>query len=204
MDGSRSEQALADQDLVSRLRTGDEDAFVAVVERYHTQLVRLASAFVSGSGSAEDVAQETWLARITGIDRFESRSSLRTWLFQICVNRARSVGEREHRSVPVDHVEASVDAEQFTPTGAWTSPPAPWPDWSGDPSDDADLVATIRMAITRLPGMQRLVVTMRDLDGLTSGEVCQVLSISEANQRVLLHRGRGNVRASIQRAVTGR
>jgi RNA polymerase sigma-70 factor, ECF subfamily len=194
----------SEAELVVRLRAGDEDAFVELVDRYHSRLIRLAGSFVARAETAEDAAQETWLALLNGIDGFEARSSLRTWLFQICVNRARSIGEREHRTVPAEHVVAAVDSEQFTPTGAWTSPPTPWPEALDAASDDADLVAVIRDAITRLPGMQRLVVTMRDLDGLTATEVCQVLSISAANQRVLLHRGRELVRAGIDKVAMSR
>jgi RNA polymerase sigma-70 factor, ECF subfamily len=194
--------AESDPELVSRLRAGDESAFVELVERHHNQLIRLAGTFVARAETAEDIAQETWLALLNGIDRFEGRSSLRTWLFQICANRARSIGERENRTVPVERVEAAVDAEQFTRTGAWTSPPTPWPDTSAQASDDADLVAAIRRAISALPALQRLVVTLRDVDGLTGKEVCEVLSISDANQRVLLHRGRGRIRLSLDKAVT--
>jgi RNA polymerase sigma-70 factor, ECF subfamily len=186
-----------EQDLLDRLRAGDEDAFARLVERYHRQLIRIASAFVANGETAEEVAQETWLALLTGIDRFEARSSLRTWLFQICVNRARSIGEREHRTVPVALIEPALDAEQVTPSGAWTSPAARGSDASARASSDAELVAVIRMSIRDLPAMQRSVVTMRDVDGLTGKQVCQELSISEANQRVLLHRGRSSIRHSV-------
>lgn len=160
--------------------------------------------FVARAETAEDVAQETWLALLRGIDRFEGRSTLRTWLFQICVNRARSIGEREGRIVPVEQIEPAVDAQQFTPTGAWTSPPIPWPDAATHAANDADLVELIRLIIGELPTMQQSVVTMRDLDGLTSTEVCQVLSITEANQRVLLHRGRERIRSAIAKTVLSR
>ncbi|MDQ2957516.1 MAG: RNA polymerase sigma factor [Actinomycetota bacterium] len=193
----------SERELLIRLRTGDERAFIELVELYHTQLIRLASAFVGRAEIAEDVAQETWLALLNGLDRFEGRSSLRTWLFQICVNRARSIGQREHRTVPVELIEPAVDAEQFSPTGAWTSPPTPWPDAVSSALDDANLVGVIRRAIDGLPTMQRLVVTMRDIDGLSSKQVCQVLSITEANQRVLLHRGRSHIRRGIDGAVIG-
>ncbi|MCW2540097.1 MAG: sigma-70 family polymerase sigma factor [Frankiales bacterium] len=192
----------SDHQLLIRLRARDEGAFTELVQRYHRPLVRLAGAFVSRDELAEDVAQETWLAMLKGLDKFEGRSSLRTWLFQICVNRARSIGERDHRTVPVEHIEPAVDAEQFSPTGAWTSPPTPWPE--RDLADDAAMLARIRQAISELPQLQRLVVTMRDIDGVTSSEVCQVLSISEANQRVLLHRGRANIRHGIDEAVIRR
>jgi RNA polymerase sigma-70 factor (ECF subfamily) len=191
----------SENDLVDRLRAGEEDAFVELVERYHAQLIRVAGAFVARAEIAEEVAQETWLALLSGIDRFEARSSLRTWLFQICVNRARSTGQREHRTVPVALIDPAVDAEQLTPSGAWTSPSPPRPDIAAKASSDAELVAVIRMSIGDLPAMQRSVVTMRDLDGLSGKQVCKALSISEANQRVLLHRGRSRVRHSVGRSV---
>jgi RNA polymerase sigma-70 factor (ECF subfamily) len=191
--------ASSEHELLIQLRAGDETAFAEIVERYHQQLIRLASTFVSRPEVAEEVAQETWLAMLSGLEKFEARSSLRTWLFQICVNRARSMGEREHRTVPVEHIEPAVDAEQFSPTGAWTSPPTPWPETNS--ADDAAMVTRIRRAITELPPTQRLVITMRDIDGLSSAQVCEVLSVSEANQRVLLHRGRAHVRHAINEAV---
>jgi RNA polymerase sigma-70 factor (ECF subfamily) len=187
--------------LLARLRSGDETAFAELVDRYHLQLIRLASAFVSRGELAEDVAQETWIALLKGLDGFEGRSSLRTWLFQVCVNRARSIGEREGRTVPVEHIEPALDAGQFTPGGAWTSPPTPWPDEIANAYQDATMVSAIRQAITELPQLQRLVVTMRDVEGMNSKEVCRVLSISAANQRVLLHRGRAHIRLSINEAV---
>lgn len=194
----------SEPDLVARLRAGDESAFLELVELYHRQLIRVAGAFVARTETAEDIAQETWLAVIKGIDRFEGRSSLRTWLFQICANRARSIGERERRTVPVELIEPVVDAEQFTPTGAWTSPPIPWPDAAARADADADLVEQIRHIIAELPAMQQSVVTMRDLDGLTSAEVCDVLSITDANQRVLLHRGRERIRGAITKTMISR
>ena len=194
----------SEDELLVRLRAGDESAFLELVGQHHRQLIRLASAFVARAETAEDVAQETWLAVLRGIDRFEGRSALRTWLFQICANRARSIGAGERRSVPVENVEPAVDAEQFTPTGAWTSPPVPWPDAAAHAAYDADLVELIRLTIGELPTMQQSVVTMRDLDGLTSAEVCQVLSITESNQRVLLHRGRERIRSAISKTMVSR
>jgi RNA polymerase sigma-70 factor (ECF subfamily) len=194
----------SERELLSRLRDGDEAAFAELVGRHHRQLIRLARVFVPRDELAEDVAQETWLALLTGLDKFEARSSLRTWLFQICINRARSIGQREHRTIPFEHIEPAVDAEQFTPTGAWTSPPVPWPDTLTSAAEDLAMLESIRRAISELPQLQQLVVTMRDIDGLTSRQVCRVLSISEANQRVLLHRGRARIRRGINEAVTRR
>lgn len=193
----------SEAELLSRLRAGDEAAFAELVGRYHRQLIRLARVFVSRDELAEDVAQEAWLALLTGLDRFEARSTLRTWLFQICINRARSIGARENRTVPVEHIEPAVDAAQFNAAGAWTSPPVPWPDQIGA-ADDLAILDSIRHAISELPQLQQLVVTMRDIDGLTGRQVCEVLSISEANQRVLLHRGRTRVRRTLDKAVVSR
>lgn len=192
----------ADSELVGRLRAGDEAAFSDLVARYQPQLIRLARSFVARPETAEDVVQETWLALLTGIDRFEGRSSLRTWLLQICVNRARSTAVRERRTLPVEKIGSAVDAEHFTESGTWTSPPTPWPDLAADVTHDAQLAATIRRAIEDLPPMQRAVVTLRDIDGLSGRQACAILSITEANQRVLLHRGREQLRNVITRAVS--
>ncbi|UQX89272.1 sigma-70 family RNA polymerase sigma factor [Jatrophihabitans telluris] len=191
-----------DSELVDRLRAGDEVAFMDLVGRYQPQLIRLARSFVTRAETAEDVVQETWLALLTGIDRFEGRSSLRTWLLQICVNRARSTAVQEQRTLPVEQIGPVVDAEHFTESGAWTSPPTPWPDLAADAARDAELAARIRAAVEDLPPMQRAVVTLRDVEGLTGAQTCAVLSITDANQRVLLHRGREHLRTVITKAVS--
>jgi RNA polymerase sigma-70 factor (ECF subfamily) len=191
----------SEAELVAQLRGGDEAAFTEIVERYHAQLIHLASTFVRTAEAAEDAAQETWIALIKGIERFEERSSLRTWLFQVCVNRARTIGAREHRSVPVEEIGPAVDAASFTTSGAWTSPPRPWPEEREDVLCDAATVEQIREAIRDLPELQRAVVTMRDIDGLPAPDVCRILSITASNQRVLLHRGREQIRRDISRVV---
>jgi RNA polymerase sigma-70 factor (ECF subfamily) len=193
----------ADEDLLDRLRTGDEVAFAELVERYHTRLVRLARSFVANGEVAEEVAQETWLAVVRGIERFEGRSSLRTWLFRICVNRARSIGAREHRIVSAERQEANVDPDRFEPSGAWASPPTDWADAIDDRLEAAVLAEHAHRAIDDLPEQQRQVVTLRDVEGLSSKEVCEVLSISEANQRVLLHRGRSRIRSVLEQQARG-
>ncbi|MDT4960148.1 MAG: hypothetical protein QOF87_3643 [Pseudonocardiales bacterium] len=185
-----------DADLLERLRQGDEGAFSELVQRYHPRLIRLASSFLSRRDLAEDVAQETWLAVLRGIERFEGRCALRTWLFQICVNRARSIAIRERRVVPVDPA-SDVGADLFAADGSRVVPPQPW----ANSIDDAALLAVAQGAILDLPDSQRQVVSLRDVDGLSANEVCHVLSISDANQRVLLHRGRARVRASLRPAV---
>jgi RNA polymerase sigma-70 factor (ECF subfamily) len=191
-------------ELLDRLRSGDEQAFVDVVERYHPQLVRLAGAFVATVQAAEDVAQETWIVLLRGIDRFEGRSSLRTWLFQVCVNRARTTGVREHRVVPMDAHGPAAESGVFARGGSWAVPPTPWGDEIEDSLRDARTVARIREAVLALPTMQRAVVTLRDIDGCTADQVCEILTITAVNQRVLLHRGRERVRRSITEAAMHR
>jgi len=190
---------VSDDDLVRRLRSGDESAFAEVVDAYHSSMVRLAQTFVSSRAVAEEVTQDTWLAVLKGIGRFEGRSSLKTWIFRILSNRARSTGVREQRTTPVDvSDEAAVDRRRFDAGGAWSDPPAHWSDEVVDRFSSGPLVAQVRATISDLPESQRAVVTLRDLDGLSSKEVCDVLQISEVNQRVLLHRGRSRIRARLE------
>ena len=190
---------MSDDDLLRRLRAGDASAFAELVDTYHSSMVRLAQTFVSSRAIAEEVTQDTWLAVLKGIDRFEGRSSLKTWVFRILANRARSTGAREQRTTPVDlSDEATVDRRRFDAGGAWANPPAHWSDEVVDRLSSGPLVAEVRAAISELPESQRAVVTLRDLEGLSSKEVCDVLEISEANQRVLLHRGRSRIRARLE------
>jgi RNA polymerase sigma-70 factor (ECF subfamily) len=189
-----------DVELVERLREGDQAAFAALVDRYHSRLTRFARSFTARPELAEDIAQETWLGLLRGIDRFEGRASLRTWLFQICANRARTLTAREGRLVPVDPTDPeapTVDPARFNQDGAWTSPPVPW----DTAADDAELVARVRAAIARLPEAQQQVVTLRDVEGLAAAEVCRILELTEGNQRVLLHRGRSRVRAILEQEL---
>jgi RNA polymerase sigma-70 factor, ECF subfamily len=189
-----------DQAVIQQLLSGDEDAFTQLVERYHTRLIRFAMTFVTGRAAAEDVVQETWAAVVAGLSRFEGRSSLQTWIFQICANRARTHSGREYRTVLVPLDEPAVESSRFDRNGAWSSPPEPWP--SVDDRLEADALAPlVRTAIEHLPEVQRQVVTLRDIEGLTARETCDVLSISEANQRVILHRGRARVRTQIERGL---
>jgi RNA polymerase sigma-70 factor (ECF subfamily) len=192
--------------LVKALAARDSDAFAYLLDRYHVALVRLAQQYVPNRAVAEEVAQETWLAVIDGIDRFEQRSSLKTWLFRILVNIARAHGVKENRSIPfataaVLEEEPAVDPRRFRrglrARGAWKRPPHPW----SEPEQravDAETLETIRSAIDRLPPDQREVITMRDLLGWSAAEVCDALEVSDANQRVLLHRARSKVRASLE------
>jgi RNA polymerase sigma-70 factor, ECF subfamily len=193
----------SDADLVLRLRKGDQAAFAALVDRYHSRLTRFARSFTARPELAEDIAQETWLGLLRGLDGFEGRASLRTWLFQICANRARTLAAKEGRLVPVDPTDPdspTVDPARFDAGGGWTQPPVPW----GEAADDAELVRRVRAAITLLPETQQQVVTLRDVEGLTAPEVCRILELTEGNQRVLLHRGRARVRAILEKEVTAR
>jgi RNA polymerase sigma-70 factor, ECF subfamily len=192
-----------DAALVDRLRAGDEAAFMELVERYHGALVRLARSFVSSQAVAEEVAQETWLGVLNGIDRFEGRSSLKTWIFRILVNRAKTRGERESRSVPFSSLDdpdggASVDPDRFVDAGAWASPPRRW---EGEPLERllaGEARDTIEAAIAELPAAQRGVITLRDLEGLDADETCELLDLTDGNQRVLLHRARSKVRQALE------
>jgi RNA polymerase sigma-70 factor (ECF subfamily) len=193
----------ADAPLLGRLRGGDEEAFVTLVERYHSSMLRLAMSFVSSQAVAEEVVQDTWLAVLRGLDRFEERSSLRTWVFSILVNRARTTGVREARSVPVADAGPVVDASRFGPNGAWAVPPEPWAEEVENRIDAVKLSELVRGGLDGLPGRQREVVVLRDVEGMSSAEVCQVLAISEGNQRVLLHRGRSKLRQVLESELGG-
>jgi RNA polymerase sigma-70 factor, ECF subfamily len=195
--------------LVERLRAGDEEAFMDLVVRWSPSMLRVARMYVPSQAVAEDVVQETWLGVLNGIDRFEGRSSLRTWVFSILVNRARTRGERERRTVPFAALAReegedgpSVDPDRFvhegSDIGAWASPPVRWWEEPERALDSGEAVARIQSEIEKLPEMQRLVITMRDVDGLSSEEVRSALDISETNQRVLLHRARAKVRAALE------
>jgi RNA polymerase sigma-70 factor (ECF subfamily) len=189
--------------LVRRLRDGDEQAFTTLVERYQASMVRLALSFVASRAVAEEVTQDTWLAVLNGLGRFEGRSSLRTWLFTILVNRARTTGVREARSVPVADAGPAVDASRFGPSGGWAVPPEHWVEEAEDRVDAVKLSELLRDGLDGLPARQREVVLLRDVEGLSSAEVCGVLEISEANQRVLLHRGRSKLRQALETGLGG-
>jgi RNA polymerase sigma-70 factor (ECF subfamily) len=199
--GTTPSQALDESGLIRRLRAGDEDAFAALVERHHASMVRVALGYVRTRQVAEEVAQEAWLGVLRGIDTFEGRSSFRTWLFRIVINRAITTGIRERVHVPVDESELEQDNGRFGQDGWWATPPAHWADEAVDRLVAPELAARVRLAIEALPQQQRQVVTLRDVEGLSSMEVCELLGISEGNQRVLLHRGRGRVRAEIEQEM---
>ena len=195
--------------LLARLRRGDERAFTALVDAYTSSLLHVAQGFVRTHAVAEEVVQETWLAVLSGIDRFEGRSSLRTWIFRILTNKAKTRGEREARSVPFstlegDEGEPVVPEDRFRPAedrwaGHWASPPRPVPPEARLLS--AELRGRLEDALAALPPAQRIVVSLRDVEGWDAAEVCEALGLSEGNQRVLLHRGRSKLRAALEQYV---
>jgi RNA polymerase sigma-70 factor (ECF subfamily) len=186
-----------DWELVSRLRAGDEQAFAELAGKYQGAMLSMARGYVPSSAVAEEVVQDAWIGVLRGIGRFERRSSFRTWLFRILINRAISAGVRERRSVPVDDLGPAAYASWFDAGGTWRVPPEPWADQVDDRLIAAKMAARILTAIDDLPLQQREVVTLRDVQGLSSDEVCAVLDISQVNQRVLLHRGRSKLRQVI-------
>jgi RNA polymerase sigma-70 factor (ECF subfamily) len=193
--------AMVDPDatLLDALRAGDEAAFASLVARYHTRLLRFAESMVPSRAVAEEVVQDTWLGVVRGIDRFEGRSSVKTWLFHILANRARSTGAREARSVPLgEPLEGRFDG-----SGAWNRPPEPWSD-AVDARIVADkLAARVKECLPALPAAQRQVLVLRDVEGLEATEVCDLLGLSAGNQRVLLHRARAQVRGLLEAELGG-
>lgn len=196
--------------LVRRLLAGDESAFTHLVERYHGPLLRFAQVFVANRAVAEEVVQDTWLAVLNGVHAFEGRSALKSWIFAILTNRAKTRAIREKRTIPFSELsdpgmedEPAVEQERFTSAGAWSAPPRRWDD---DTADKLllrrETLALVEKAIAGLPPRQRAVVTLRDVEGLDAVEVCHVLELSEAHQRVLLHRARSKVRSVLERHLT--
>jgi len=184
--------------LIARLRAGDERAFMELVTAHTPGMRRLALGFVRTPAVADDVVSESWLAVLNGLDRFEGRSSLKTWIYRIVANIARTRAVREARTAPFSSFataddEASVEPDRFARDGHWISPPEPW-----RPLLDAEARAVIDRAIAALPEQQRLVIELRDVEGWSSEEVRNVLELSETNQRVLLHRARSKVRAALE------
>ena len=187
--------------LLDRLRSGDERAFETLVARYDGGLRRIARTFVRTPSAADDVVQETWLGVLRGLRSFEGRSSLRTWMFSILVNQARTRARRDARSLPFSALESeddpTVDPAAFGGDGRWTSAPARL---DGDPETgllSGELRAQLLLAVEALSDEQRAVITLRDLVGCSAAEVCELLDISDGNQRVLLHRARTRVRLSL-------
>ena len=204
-----------DDDLrvVAALSSGDEAAFVSLIDLYHAPLLRLAMVYVGDRAVAEEVVQETWMGVLRGLDRFEGRSSLKTWIFRILANRAKTRGQREGRSVPFSALwnpsaepdEPAVEPDRFLPPdhaewpGHWTSPVRSWGDSPEERLLSGETTALIHQAVEALPPAQREVITLRDIEGWTADEVCDLLEVSEGNQRVLLHRARSKVRRALER-----
>lgn len=205
-DGSFDDVAFLD-----RLRAGDEAAYRRLVRRFHGSLVGVAAGIVGSRAQAEEVVQDTWLAVFSAIGKFEGRSSLASWLFTITMNRARTRVVREGRMVPFssfsegsDGEERGVDPAQFLPDGHWAEKPALWDEL--DPErvvGGRQLWVVVQEVIERMPAGQRAVIVMRDIEGVEAEQVCALLEISPENQRVLLHRARGRVRAAIDAVIGG-
>jgi RNA polymerase sigma-70 factor, ECF subfamily len=201
-----------ERELVARLRSGDEAAFVALVDRHGRAMLRLARTFVSTEASAQEVVQDTWAAVLDGLVGFEARSSLKTWMFRILVNKAKTRGVRDRRSTPMSSLEEGDDADapplsadRFDDRGRWSSPPRPWDESSPEGLlMRKEAAGLLREALLRLPDRQRLIVTLRDVEGWTAEEVCSVLELTETNQRVLLHRARSRLRALLEEHLAER
>ena len=198
----------ADACVVQALRDGDETAFADLVDRMTPAMLAVASGYVPSRTVAEEVVQETWLAVLTGLGRFEGRSSLRTWVFGILLNLARSRGVRERRTVPFssafpqEETGPTVDPDRFRPPGDewpghWATPPRHW-DLPESALLSHEVRVRLRAALDALPPRQRTVVHLRDVQGLDADEVCALLDIEPGNQRVLLHRGRARLRQVLE------
>jgi RNA polymerase sigma-70 factor, ECF subfamily len=194
----------SDLDLLARVRAGDEAAFVALVDRYHGSMLRVARNYVPSPAVAEEAVQDTWMGVVRGLDRFEGRSSFKTWLFRILINRARTAGEREPRNLPLGEVEPAVEASRFTTAGAWAEPLEAWVTDADDRLVAGTWTDALRTALDQLPPRQREIVVLRDVEGLPSEDVCSVLDVSEGNQRVLLHRGRSRLRSLLESELAER
>lgn len=189
-----------DHETLRRIQEGDEAAFAGLVARLHRPLLRVAETFLGRGSAAEEVVQEAWLAVVDGLGRFEGRSTLKTWVGGIVANRARTRRAKDRREVPLqdDDGDDGVDPGRFAPSGFWSQPPT----WSPGP-DDALFRKQARAALSeeieRLPPGPRAVITLRDVEEWSSEEVCNVLGLTETNQRVLLHRGRSRLRAALEK-----
>jgi len=187
----------SDLELLNRLRAGDEESFVTMVTHYQPSMLRFARTMLPSLALAEEAVQDTWLGVIRGIDRFEGRSTFKTWLFRILANRARSTGAREPAHTALDH-GPTVDPTRFDPSGQWADPVAPWTDAVDARLDASRWSAVLKAALDTLPPRQRQVVLLRDVEGCAHDEVCAILNISRGNQRLLLHRGRTQLRTMLE------
>ncbi len=209
----RALSASKEADLVARLRAGDERAFEALVDRHYGMMLAVARGHVRTRALAEEVVQEAWLGVLNGIDRFEGRSSLKTWIMRIVVNIAMTRGEREARTIPFSTFasetdEPAVDPDRFRDEsdgfpGHWRAYPGNWAALPDEALLGRETLSVVMSAIEELPAAQRVVITMRDVAGCSSEEVCGTLDVSEGNQRVLLHRARSHVRSALERHLDG-
>jgi RNA polymerase sigma-70 factor (ECF subfamily) len=194
-----------DATLLQRLKNGDEQAFEQLVDQHYPAMIRLADTFVSERSAAEEIVQETWTVVIDGLDSFEGKSSLKTWIFGILTNLARKRRKHDAREPawstlsdePLDE-EASRMSDRFEDDGHWSVPPR---QWKNDPESEAmqtQLLERVQEVIDKLPARQRAAVMLRDVEGLSTDEVCEVLDVSKGNQRVLLHRGRNKIREALE------
>jgi RNA polymerase sigma-70 factor, ECF subfamily len=210
-----TDSAAEDEQLVRALRAGDEDAFITLVRRHHALMLRVALGYVRTQAVAEEVVQETWCAVLAGIDRFEGRATLKTWIMRILANRAKTRGQREARCVPFSAIGGvedddgpAVDPDRFLPAdhprypNHWAAAPATWSQMPDERLLAAEAQERIRCAIASLPARQQAVISLRDVEGWSPEEVCELLDLSEGNQRVLLHRARSHVRAELERYFT--
>ena len=205
--------APAETEMVARVLRGERTAFAELVRRYHGPLLRLALAFVRNQALAEEVVQDTWLGVLDGLGAFEGRASLKTWIFRILTNRAKTRGAREARSVPFSALpdgdgsesgDAGVDPARFDTRGMWQDPPEAWA--AQTPEEllrREEAVKVMDGVVAALPQGQRAVITLRDLEGVEPEETCNILGITMTNQRVLLHRARTKVREALERHFRG-
>lgn len=200
------------QCIIEELQRGDERAFMALINQHYTAMIRIAMTYVANRAVAEEVVQETWLGVLQGLDGFEARSSLKTWIFRILVNCAQTRKLRERRSVPFSALvdggaEPTVDPERFfsddhhRAAHHWSSPPRSWGDDPEATFLSGEAHGYIRRVIEALPPLQRAVITLRDIEGWATGEISALLGISEVNQRVLLHRARSRVRNALEQYI---
>ena len=203
----------SDEQLVAALRDGDERTFRELYERSYPMMKRVARGYVASDAVAEEIVQDTWMAIVTGIERFEGRSALGTWMFSILTNQAKTHGARERRALPfacvapADAEDPAVDSDRFQKDdeawpGHWATPPRPWQ------KPERRLLSLeardrLKEALAQLPERQRLIVVLRDVEGLSAEEVCDRLELSQENQRVLLHRGRSRLRALLEAYLDG-
>jgi RNA polymerase sigma-70 factor, ECF subfamily len=211
--GLQERTAAEESELLARLRAVDERAFEALVERHYPTMLAVARHYVNTRAVAEEVVQDAWLGVLKGIDRFEGRSSLRTWILRILVNTAKTRGVREARSVPFASLAPEGDEPAVEPgrfrgaddpfPGHWLAYPGNWQRLPEEALADRETLDVVLATIHQLPPPQHIVITMRDIQGCDSEEVCEALDVSEGNQRVLLHRARSKVRGALERHLDG-